>query len=166
MFIAIGKIVQTHGLKGYIKVVAYSGEPDRFFNLKTIYMEVDQEMCGFIIEDIQPLNQASLMKLRGVDTREAAKFLVKNEVWVPEDQKIELPEDTYFIHDLIGLSVFDTTQQYLGELQEVFQNAGNDIYSVRQDDREILIPAVSEFVKEINLREKKMVVQLIEGMVD
>ena len=166
MYIAIGKIIQTHGIQGYLKVIAYSGYPDRFLKLKTAYIEIDREMRGFIIDDIKPQNQASLIKFRGIDNREAARFLVKNELWVPEDQKIDLPEDTYFIHDLIGLSVFDTTQQYLGELQDVFQNAGNDIYSVWNDDREILIPAVSEFVKEINLQEKKIIVQLIEGMAD
>lgn len=166
MYISIGKVAQTYGIQGYLKVMSFSGVPDRFLKLKTIYMEIDQEMRGFIVEDAKLQHMATLLKLRGVDTREAARFLVKKELWVPEDQMIDLPEDTFFVHDLVGLKVFDTAQQYLGELQEVMQNTGNDIYVVREDDREILVPAVSEFVKEINLQEGKMVVQLIEGMAD
>ncbi len=166
MYIAIGKIVQTRGIQGYVKAVSFSGLPDRFLGLKTAYLKIDQEMRGFIIEDVQLQNQASLIKFKGVETREAARFLVKKELWLPEGQKVKLPQDTYFIHDLVGLQVFDIEQHYLGELYDVIQNAGNDIYLVRHEEGELLIPAVSEFVKEINLQEKKMVVQLIEGMID
>ena len=99
MYIAIGKIIQTHGIQGYLKVIAYSGYPDRFLKLKTAYIEIDREMRGFIIDDIKSQNQATLIKFRGIDNREAARFLVKNELWVPEDQKIDLPEDNQYAND-------------------------------------------------------------------
>lgn len=166
MYIAIGKIIKAHGVQGYLRAIPYSGLPDRFLHLKTVYIETGYEMRGFILDDVQVQDQTSLLKLKGIETREAAASLLRKELWVPEDQQIDLPEDVYFIHDLIGLKVYDGEGEYLGELAEVLSNAGNDVYVVRKDLREILIPAVSEFVKEVNLRQRKIVVQLIDGMLD
>ena len=163
MYIAIGTIVKVHGLQGYLRAIPYSGLPDRFLHLKTIYIESGHEIRGFILEDVQVQDQTSLLKLKGIETRETAATFLKKELWVPEEQRIDLPEDVYFIHDLIGLKVFDGEGEYLAE---VLSNAGNDIYVVRKDGQEILIPAVLEFVKEVNLRQQKMVVQLIDGMLE
>lgn len=164
MYIAVGKIVQTHGLKGYLKAIPYSGYPERFLHLETIHIENGEEMQGYIVEAVQVREQFSLLKFRGIDNREAAQALVKSELWVPEAKRTALPEDVYFIDDLLGLQVFDTGGEHLGELEEVLSNAGNDIYVVRKEGQELLIPAVSEFVKEVNLPQKKMLVRLIEGM--
>jgi len=166
MYIAIGKIIKVHGVQGYLRAIPYSGLPDRFLHLKTIYIDTGHEMRGFILEDVQVQDQTSLLRMKGIETRDAAAALLKKELWVPEEQQIDLPEDVYFIHDLIGLKVFDEEGEYLGELAEVLSNAGNDVYAVRKDGREILVPAVSEFVKEVNLQQKKMVVQLIDGMLE
>lgn len=166
MYIAIGKIIKAHGVQGYLKAIPYSELPDRFLHLKTVYMETAAGMKGFLVDDVKMQNELSLLKLKGIETREAAASWLKKELWVPEDQQIDLPQDNYFVHDLIGLKVFDTEGKFLGELAEVLSNAGNDIYLVRNGRREILIPAVSRFVKEIDLFKKTMVVQLIEGMLE
>ena len=166
MYITIGRIIQTHGTGGYVKAVPYSGIPERFIELKTVYIDSDEGIQGFIIEDVQLQNGASLLKLRGVETREAARVFLKKELLVPEEQKISLPANSYFIHELIGCAVFDIHGQYIGQLEEVLVHAGSDIYVVRREDQETLIPAVSEFVKEIRPDEKKILVALIEGMAD
>jgi 16S rRNA processing protein RimM len=166
MYIAVGKIIQVHGVQGHIKAIPYSGLPDRFTHLKTLYIKTVEEMRGFILEDVQVQNEVSLIKLKGIETREVAISFIKKDLWVPEEQQIELAEGEYFIHDLIGLKVFNTDGEYLGKLDEVLLNAGNEVYVVKENQREILIPAVSEFVKEINLRQKQMIVQLIEGMLE
>ncbi|RMI12725.1 MAG: 16S rRNA processing protein RimM [Calditrichaeota bacterium] len=163
-YIAIGKFVRTRGTRGHLLAVPYSELPDRFLSLSTVYVETPLGMHGFVIEEVQIRPQGSVIKLKGVDTREAAAELVPCELWVPREQQIALPEDTYFIHDLIGLSVYDVEQGYVGELVEVIQNTGNDVYVVQEGAREVLIPAVGEFIKEVNLSERKMVVRLIEGM--
>jgi 16S rRNA processing protein RimM len=166
MYIAVGKIIKVYGVQGHIKAIPYSGFPDRFTHLRMVYIEGGEGMCGFILEDVQVQNEVSLLKLRGIETRETAGTFVKKELWVPEEQQIELPEGEYFIHDLIGLEVFDTDGESVGKLEEVLLNAGNNVYVVREDQREILIPAVPEFIKLIDLQQKKMVVQLIEGMLE
>jgi 16S rRNA processing protein RimM len=166
MYIAIGKIIKVHGVQGYLRAIPYSGIPDRFLYLKTIYIGTSHEMRGFILEDVVVQEQTSLLKMKGIETREAAVTLLKKELWAPEEQQIDLPEGVYFIHDLIGLKVIDGEGEYLGELVEVLSNAGNDVYVVRKDEGDILIPAVSEFVQEVNLQQQKMVVQLIDGMLE
>lgn len=167
MYITIGKIVQTHGIQGYVKVIAYSNIPGRFRQLKTVYLEAGGEMRGLIIEDVQDGQDAALLKFRGIDDRESARKLVRQEVWVPENEKLELPADNYFVFELIGLQVFDIEGgEFLGTVEEVLTGAGNDVYVIRSAEAEILLPAVREFVKSIDLSAKRMEVQLIEGMRD
>ncbi len=167
MYIIVGKFLQTHGIQGYLKAIPYSGLPDRFEYLRTLYTADDGEMRGWIIEDIRITDRESLIKLRGISTREEAKLLVKKEIWLPESEKIELPEGSYFIHDLLDLKVFEIDGNYLGVLKDVLSSNGSDIYVVRKDDGgEILIPAVSEFVQEIDFEKKTIQVRLIKGMAD
>lgn len=165
MYIAIGNIIGTFGTRGYLKVKSYAGIPRRFLKLKTVYIEFGKGEKGFIIEEVSVRGEIAILKLRGIDNPEAAKKLIKKQLLIPYDQKIELPEDTFFIHDLIGLKVFDTKGNFLGVLSDVLRMGGNDVYQVLLDGREILIPAVSEFIKKISPVEGKMIVQLIEGMV-
>ncbi|MCB0260808.1 MAG: 16S rRNA processing protein RimM [Calditrichaeota bacterium] len=167
MYITIGKIVQTHGVQGYVKAITYSDIPGRFENLKTVYLETDGEMRGLIIEAVQDGHDATLLKFRGIDDRESARKLVRQEVWVPESEKIELPADNFFVFELIGLQVFDIEGgEFLGTVEEVLTGAGNDVYVIRNGEAEILLPAVREFVKSIDRSAKRMEVQLIEGMRD
>lgn len=167
MYITIGKIVQTHGIQGYVKAIAYSHIPGRFQHLKTVYLESGGEMRGLIIEDVQDGQDAALLKFRGIDDRESARKLVRQEIWVPESEKAELPAETYFVFELIGLQVFDSEGgEFLGTVAEVLTGAGNDVYVIRNDEAEILLPAVREFVKSIDLPAKRMEVRLIEGMRD
>lgn len=166
MFIAIGKIIKLHGINGYVKVVSYSGILERFLKLTSIYIEIEGETRGFIPEDVVLDDRSANIKFKNINSREEAAPLVRKELLVPYEERIKLPAEIFFIHDLIDLQVFDIKGNYLGLLKEVFQMGGNDVYRVNDGKHEILIPAVSEFVKDISLTEKKMTVQLIEGMVE
>ncbi len=163
-FIAIGRIVGTHGIEGTLKVRPYAGIPERFVGLKTVYLLQETGLTGFIIQSVRVADQLVLLNLLGISTREAARKVRGLELFVPREEQIELPEDVYFIHDLIGLLVFDKQRGCLGRVEEVIQGAGNDVYVVRGAGREYLIPAVAEFVKRIDLSARQMEVQLIEGM--
>ena len=166
MYIAIGRVLQTHGVQGYVKATAYSGIPERFLRLKTVYVETDEGYRGLVVEGVQLRGSTILLKLKGITTRESAQPLIQKELFVPESEKIDLPENTYFIHDLIGLRVFDMAGRYLGTVEEVWTQGAHDVYVVRQGGREILIPAVSRFVKRVDLKGQKILVELIEGMIE
>jgi 16S rRNA processing protein RimM len=165
-YIAVGKITSAHGIKGYFKAIAYSGVIERYLTLKIIYLELKNEIKGFVIEDALIKDSYVHIKIQGIDNREEVKNFINKELFVPEDEKLELPENTFFIHDLIGLKVFDTEDNYIGSIQDVWTMGGNDIYQIVMDNREILMPAISEFVKEISLKRNRVTVKLIEGMID
>lgn len=166
MFIAIGKVVQSQGIRGYVKAVPYSGSPERFLNLKTLYVGTNNEPKGLILEDVAVRERDVLLKFKNIDNREDAAAFIQRELFLPYEQRMELSEGVFFIHDLIGLQVFDIEGNFLGEVTNVMRMGANDIYQVNNGDKEVLIPAVSEFVKGINLEDKRIIVKLIEGMVE
>lgn len=164
MFIAIGKIIQPHGLNGYLKATAYSGILKRFLELKILYIETEDDTKGLIVEDVILQDNNALIKFKSINNREEAASLVQKDLFIPYEDRLKLPENNFFIHDLIGLQVFDINGNYLGTIENVLQVGANDIYQVNHGDYEILIPAATEFVKKISLKDKKIIVKLIEGL--
>ncbi|MGH1366799.1 MAG: ribosome maturation factor RimM [Calditrichia bacterium] len=162
--IAVGKVIQAHGMDGYLKAMPYSGFPQRFQSLRTVYVETSFGMQGFIVEDVRLQQKSALLKLRGVNSRDEAQRFGKADLLVPAEQAIELPDNNYFVHDLIDMNVVDQKGNHLGAITEVLTNSGNDIYVVRDGDKELLIPAVEAFIKDVNVADRRMTVELIEGM--
>ena len=163
--IKIGKIVNAVALKGEVKVYNYSDGAER-------YGEVGRIIAGgkeYPVESVRTQGNMVILKLRGVDDRNAAE--------VTEDDLGELPEDTFYIRDLIGLKVINAeTGKEAGEIIDVIQGAAQDVYRIRLSDkecgpeesggkgsRETMVPAVSEFVKDVNLEEKRVYIKFIEG---
>jgi 16S rRNA processing protein RimM len=163
-YISVGRILRVYGTEGWVRVEMYSGRPDRLDGIRVVFLEAPGEPEGKIIQERKIDDKSVLLKFKDGDTREQARQLVGKEILLPENQKITLPRDTYFIHDLIGLEVFTDSGEYVGQLAEVFQMSGNDVYLVRGKDREVLIPAVGEFIREVKVNQGKMIVRLLEGM--
>lgn len=164
--IAVGKITQAHGMAGWLKVMPYSGIPQRFDMLRTLYVDTDFGLQGYIVEDVKAQQKDVLLKLKNVDSRDAAQKLGRHDLLVPAEQAIELPDNSYFVHDLIGIEVQDEAGEILGHVVEVLTNSGNDIYVVKKDQQELLIPAVEAFIKRVDIQQGWMVVELIDGMLD
>ena len=183
--IKIGKIVNAVALKGEVKVYNYSEGPGR-------YEEVERVIAGgreYPIEGVRTQGGMVILKLKGVDDRNAAEAMKNLDVYITEEDLGELPEDTFYIRDLIGLQVVNwETGETVGEIADVIQGAAQDVYRIRLWDkesspenpgsgdekdgkrdsgksvRETIVPAVSEFVKSVNLEEKKVYIKFIEGM--
>ncbi len=166
MYVAIGRIVGTSGVEGIIKATAYSGIPERFLQVKSLYVFTSEGYQGFVVDSAVVRQQQVLLKLKGITTREAAKQLVGKEVFVPEEQRIVPPDGYYFLDDIVGLTVFDTAGNRIGTVTDVITHAANEVYVVREGEREVLIPAVRQFVKEVNIAKGRIVVELIEGMLE
>ena len=118
------------------------------------------------IENVKYHKGMILLKLKDFNNiNEVLKF--KDEfLFVDEINKVKLPEDNYFIYELIDCRVFDTTGNLLGHIKDVLQNSSNDVYIIKDKDKEYLIPAVKEFIKEVNIVEKKVIIAPIEGMIE
>lgn len=162
--IKIGRIVNAVALRGEVKVYNYSGYKERYEELDRIIVEGK----AYEIEKVRYQQQMVILKLAGVNDRNAAEAMKNKDVFITEEDLQELPEDTFYIRDLIGLEVLDVeTGEAIGRLKDVLQPSNQDVYVVkRPEGSDVLIPAVSEFVKEVNVKEGFVKVHLIEGMIE
>jgi 16S rRNA processing protein RimM len=161
-FIAVGRIVGVFGHRGWLKVITYANLGDRFEGVPVVYLERGNEYSGMVIIAHKMYKKNIMVKLKGIDNPEKGKEFIGKELFLPDNQKIELPADHYFLHDIIGLAVFDIRGQYLGKVTDVIPAGQNDVYVIQNQKKEIMIPAVAEFIKEINLKDGKMIIQLWE----
>lgn len=159
----IGKIVNAVGLKGEVKVYNYSDYKERFAELAYIFVEEKKTS----ILNVRYMKDVAILLLEGVTDRNGAEALKGKDLYIMADMLRTLPEDTYYIKDLVGLKVIDTNGGYLGILSEVYQNRAQDLYEIElENKKKILLPAVDEFVLEINMKERTMTVHLVDGLLD
>ncbi len=162
--IRLGKVVNTVGLKGELRVYPYTDYKEKFEELP--YILIDNK--NFPIESVRYVKSMAVIKLSGVDNIETAEQLKEKDVFIIRKDAPALPEDTYYVKDLIGLKVEDEEGKILGTLTEVTLGAAQDIYMVQLDreNRMFPIPAVSEFIRKIDLEKGTITVKLIEGLMD
>ncbi len=165
-YIEIGQIVNTNGLKGVVKVNPFTDDISKFEDLKYVYIQLKNELKKVKIEQVRYNKNQVLLKLGGIDSIEEAEkyrnFYLKTEKESQED----LGEDTYYIVDLIGLDVYSDKNEYLGKIEDVFPTGSNDVYVVKDNlGKQILIPAIADVVKKVDLKNKKMTINLIPGLI-
>ena len=156
-FLEAGEIVSTHGVQGEVKILPWCDGPEFLKGFDTFYIGG----TPYPVEHARIHKNMLLCKLKGVDDMTAAQTF-KNRVISIDREDASIPEDRVFIADLIGLPVFAEGQE-IGTLRDVYIGPANDVYMVR-GEKEYMIPAVSEFLREVNLEEGYIRVRLIEGM--
>lgn len=162
----IGKIVNTQGLKGEVRIYSYTDDINRFDELEKFYIGKDRENL-FIVEKVRYKGNMIIMKIKGIDKIEDAEKLRDKFIYVSRENSRELDEDEFFVADMIGMDVETVDGKYIGKLDEVLQYAANDVYVIKSsDNNEYLIPAVMQFVPTIDIKSKKMIINPIKGMLD
>lgn len=161
-FIKVGKIVNTHGIKGELKVLPLTDDMTRFEELEYVYVENQK----IEIEDVWYKKNFVMLKFKGFDNINDVLCFKDKYVYIDKENAIELPEDTYFIFQIIGLNVYLMSGELLGKITDVIQTGSNDVYVVKDDNKEYLIPAIKEVIKEINLDDKKVIIDPLEGMIE
>ena len=157
----VGQVVNSYGIKGFLKIVPLVHTIEQFKSFKILYMQNKEELE---VEEVKFSKNLVLVKVKGIDTIEdALKF--KNLYLYAKREDIKLEEGAHFIVDLIGLEVYTEEGKLLGILKEVLQPGANDVYIVENENKEqILLPVIPDVVKDINLKERKVVVKLLEGL--
>ena len=164
-YLEVGQIVNTNGLKGLLKINPFTDDITRFERLKTILVEHKKELLEFEIESVRYQKKQVLLKLKGIDTIEEAEKYREDYLKIKRNKEEKLPEDTYYIVDLIGLDIYTENGELLGKLDDVFSTGSNDVYVVKNSEgKQLLLPAISDVIKNIDLEQKKIVVNLIEGL--
>ena len=162
----IGQIVNAFGVKGFVKVVPFTDDIHRFDKLKNVYIVTKRNKEEKEIEEVKYHKNMVLIKFVGIDDMDEALKLKESYIKIERKDSIPLPKDTYFIVDLIGLEVYTDDNKKLGILEDIFNTGSNDIYVVKDElGKQILLPAISEVIKNIDIQNKKIIVHLINGLV-
>ena len=165
-YLEIGQIVNTNGLKGFLKVKPLTDDITRFEDLETVYIQKSKDLLEFKIQEVKYNKNMVLLKLAGIDDIEEAEKYKNFYIKINRKDAVELEDDSYFIVDIIGCEVFTDENKELGKVVDVFQTGSNDVYTVKNEDgKEILIPAIADVIKNIDIKNKKIVVHLIEGLI-
>lgn len=157
-FLEAGKIVSTHGIQGEVKILPWADGPEFLLDFDTFYIDgAPREVLSSRVH-----KTCVLAKLRGIDTPEQATLLRGKRICIDRTD-VRLPEGTVFIADLIGCRVLDDTGEEIGKIKDVLTMPSSDVYVI-EGNRRYMIPAVREFVRQIDIAERTVHVHLIEGM--
>jgi len=164
-FFEIGKIVKSCGSKGRMKVVSYIESTDKLRNLDEAYIDCGSDMKGpFKVEGIQGRGKSFFLEIEGVGNFQSAKAFVGCRMLIPADKLEELPEGEYYWRDVIGLRVITEEGSFLGTVEAIFPTGSNDVYVCSGGEREVLLPAIADVIRTIDIDRGTMVVRLLEGL--
>lgn len=165
-YFEIGQIVNTSGLKGVIKVKPFTDDITKFNNLKTIYISIKKELKEFKIEQVRFNKNMVFLKLEGIDRVEEAESYRNLYLKIKRDKNEKLEENSYYIVDIIGSKVYTDCGEELGEIVDVFSTKSNDVYVVKDNlGKQILLPAIKDVIKNVDIQDKKIIVHLLEGLI-
>ncbi len=158
--VVIGTIIAPHGVRGDIRILPQTDHPEQFLELSSLLLEDGRSLQ---ITSARFHKRMVLMKCRGVETMNDAELLRGKKVLINSEDLPQLGEGEYYVADLLGLPVFDTAGTQLGTLKDVFSTGSNDVYVIAvPEGKDILVPALKKHVKEINITDRKIVVELPE----
>ncbi|MBK7258878.1 MAG: 16S rRNA processing protein RimM [Ignavibacteriae bacterium] len=170
--IAIGRIVKAFGVRGDLIVRPMTDEPERFSATRRVFLGRQADVLAgtgtvveeTTIEESQIDGRGVRLHLASVPDRTAAEKSVGLLVLIPKEERLSLEDGRYYVDDLIGLTVQSVSGERFGTLADVMRLPGHDVYVVRDNGTEFMIPAVKEFIKVVDLAARTVTVELIEGM--
>jgi 16S rRNA processing protein RimM len=165
--ITIGRIVKTHGIHGRLRLRYYNEDKNSFFAYRMILlMNQAGNLVPFEVTEAKIHQDLILVQLDGVDSLDQAENLVGASVLVEKAALPELKGGEYYWADLIGMEVTDVRGVRLGEVFDIISTGGTDVFVIKMDEKEILIPATEEVIREVDVALRRMVVSPLEGLVE
>ena len=166
-FSFVGSIKGARGLKGELLVNLFTAHPNHLAGLESLYLKFDGlPKILYTVQKVKWDGLKFVLKLYGVDDRSKADSLKGAKIFIPESAAYQTDEDEYFIDDLIGMNVVDTAGTNLGTIRDVLIYPAHDIYVISDDKNEILVPAVQEYVREVNMNTGTVKISIIDGLSD
>lgn len=160
----IGTIVAPFGVRGEMKVFSLSDVPDRFARLSAVYLTPDYRRV--IVDAVRPYKgDMYLLKLHGIADPETVETLRNQSLCIPVEELAALPPDSYYQHDIIGLQVLTLDGREIGRVDDILETGANDVYVIKGEGQ-ILIPAVKDIIKQIDLIRHTMYIDPIAGLLD
>lgn len=163
----VGVISSTHGVRGEVKVFPTTDDMTRFKKLKEVILVTEKTEKILKITSVKFFKQMAILKFDGIDTLNDVEVYKGASLFVDRKNAVKLEKDEYFIADLIDLTVVDESGNKLGTLVDVMKTGANDVYIVKNaEGKELLFPAIKECVLDIDFKEKKMTVHVMDGLLD
>lgn len=166
-FITIGTIIKPIGLRGEVKISPLTDFPERFAELQEVIVQAkggEKHRCR--VERVRYGPPFVYITFSGFSSLESVVFLIGGSIQIPAAERVSLPEGSYYHFEIEGLAVYLEGGAFLGRVDRIFQTGSNDVYVVKEGDREYLIPALSSVVKEISLAENRMTIRPMEGLLE
>ncbi len=164
-YLAIGRVVRAHGLRGEISVAVLTEFPERFEATEWVYLGDEFEATPYRLESHRWHKKNVLLTLSGITNRTQAEQLRGQFVQVPLEEAVPLPEGAYYLYQLIGLRVITIDGEYLGSVVDIIETGANDVYVVDHEGQQILLPAVLDIIRSVDVEAGEMVVQVIDGLI-
>ncbi len=167
--IAVGRILGAHGVAGYLKALPLTDFPERCKQLAEVLVQLDGHSKKLKVERAALHGRFWLIKFAGIENREEAAALRNGWIMIRPEERVALPGGSYYHDQLIGLMVYNTAGECLGRLQEITPGAAHDHYLIREPGagkKEFLLPAVKEFVLEIDLSAKRIIAEPPAGLLE
>ena len=163
--VPIGQVVGAHGINGAVKVHFYDIQPRTITPGDSFKMLTPRgAQTNYIIEWARPHKQHYLVGLKGVSDRDQAQALQGTQIVVRRSDLPDLEADTFYWADLIGMAVYTLEDRYLGQIESIIPTGSNDVYVVRHEDTETLVPALRRVVQNVDLDAREIRVDLPEGL--
>ncbi|MDR1663466.1 MAG: ribosome maturation factor RimM [Clostridiales bacterium] len=165
-FFEIGTVVKAQGIKGEVRVFPSTDDPERFSLLGEVFLSASGNgVKAYGVQSSRIHNNMVILKLSGIDDRSAAEKLTGSVIKIPPEKALPLEEGEYYIRDLIDMDVFSLEGEKLGVIREVLRTGANDVYAVKPPEgKEFLIPAIKSCVISVSVEERRMTVDLPEGL--
>ena len=161
----IGVITNTHGLRGEVKVFPTVDDKSRYKKLKSVILDPDGLNMALNVESTKFFKNLVIVKFKEFNDINDVEKYKKKELYVDRDNAVKLQKNEFFISDLYGLSVVSDDGKNLGQIDDVIQTGANDVYVIK-GEKEILIPAISECIINVDMDNRLMTVHLMKGPVD
>lgn len=163
----LGIISKLYSFKGEVILYIDSDEPQNYYNLDAIYLEINNQLIPFFIEKITPskVNQIRV-RFEGIETEEQAKKIIKKKAFLPLSALPNLDDDQFFLHEIEGYSVMDQDQKVIGVASTVIENPGNTLLEVLVDEKEVLLPFNENTIIKVAKDKKQISIEIPEGLLD
>jgi len=164
-FLSVGVITTAHGVHGEVKVFPTTDDVKRFKKCKELLLDKGNGPERIKVQGVKFFKQFVIIKLDGINTMDDALLLKNKPLLVTRDMAVKCEEDEYFIADLIDVKVYDEDDNYIGNISEVYQTGANDVYEIkRSDESTVLIPAIKECIKSVDIKNCKMIIHIMDGL--
>lgn len=165
-YLLIAKVEQVYGKDGYVKLRSFSDFPERFLSLKIVYIDFWGDKKTFYIEDVKDINGKIIIKFKRFDSTRDSQVLIDRDVYIDEKDAVSLPDNHFFVHDLIGSEVI-VEKKILGIVTDVIKGKANDVLVIStNDDEEKLIPFVLNFIEKFDAANKKLILNISKDFLE